>query len=76
MIFFIALYSILALQEPDISNFLKAASKNGTNEYVFIKPVRCETGKLKDAYVLTPIGKVAFKQVSKDGSIGSACVKQ
>lgn len=75
MIFFIAIYSILALQEPNISNFLKEAYKNGKNEYSFIKPVRCESGKLRDAYALTPIGTIVFKQVSKDGSIGSACVK-
>jgi hypothetical protein len=75
MIFVIALYSVLALHEPHVKNFLIEASKSGIFEYRFVKPVDCQTGKLKHTYVLALNGKVILKQLSKDGTIGAVCVK-
>ena len=75
MIFFIALYSLLALQEPHVKNFLIAASKSGKIEYGLVKPVNCQSGKLKNTYVLAQNGKVVFKQLSQDGSMGPICVR-
>ena len=75
MIFFIVLYSIIALQEPHVKNFLIESSKSGNFKYGFIKPVDCKSGKLKNTYVLAQNGKVVFKQLSKDGSKGPVCVK-
>ena len=75
MIFFITIYSILALEEPHIKEYLVEASKSGPAKYSFVKPVDCSTGKLKDTYALTQNGKVILKQVSEDGSIGPVCIK-
>ena len=75
MIFFITIYSILALEDPHIKEYLVEASKSGPAKYSFVKPVGCSTGKLKDTYALTQNGKVILKQVSKDGSIGPVCIK-
>ena len=75
MIFFITIYSILALEEPHIKEYLVEASKSGPVKYSFVKPVECSTGKLKDTYALTQNGKVILKQVSADGSIGPVCIK-
>ena len=75
MIFFITVYSILALQEPHIREFLVEASKSGPIKYSFVKPKNCLTGKYKDTYVLAQNGKVVLKQVSADGSIGPVCIK-
>ena len=75
MIFFITVYSILALEEPHIKEYLVEASKFGPAKYSFVKPVDCSTGKLKDTYVLAQNGKVILKQVSEDGSIGPVCIK-
>ena len=75
MIFFITVYSILALQEPHIREFLVEASKSGPIKYSFVKPKNCLTGKYKDTYVLAQNGKVVLKQVSADGSIGPLCIK-
>ncbi|MDC6451516.1 hypothetical protein PQZ43_01520 [Alphaproteobacteria bacterium] len=75
MIFFIALYSLLTLQEPHVKNFLKKASKSGKFEYSFVNPVDCQSGKLKNTYVLAQNDKVVLKQLSYDGSIGPVCVK-
>ena len=75
MIFFITIYSILALEEPHIKEYLVEASKSGPAKYSFVKPVECSTGKLKDTYALTQNGKVILKQVSEDGSIGPVCIK-
>ena len=75
MIFFITLYSILALEEPHIKDYLIEASKSGPAKYSFVKPVDCSTGKLKETYALTQNGKVILKQVSVDGSIGPVCIK-
>ena len=75
MIFFITLYSILALEEPHIKDYLIEASKSGPAKYSFVKPVNCSTGKLKDTYVLAQNGKVVLKQLSEDGSVGAMCIK-
>ena len=75
MIFFIALYSLLALHEPHVKNFLIEASKSGKFKYGFVKPVDCQSGKLKNTYVLAQNGKVIFKQLSEDGSTGPVCVR-
>ena len=75
MIFFITLYSILALEEPHIKDYLIEASKSGPAKYSFVKPVDCSTGKLKDTYVLAQNGKVVLKQISEDGSVGAMCIK-
>tara|TARA_B100000963_G_C22430227_1_gene581799 strand:+ start:427 stop:654 length:228 start_codon:yes stop_codon:yes gene_type:complete len=75
MIFFITLYSILAIDEPHVKEYLREASKSGPAKYNFVKPVDCSTGKLKESYVLAQNGKVVLKQVSKDGSTGPVCVK-
>ena len=75
MIFFITIYSILALEEPHIKEYLVEASKSGPAKYSFVKPVDCSTGKLKETYALTQNGKVILKQVSEDGSIGPVCIK-
>ena len=75
MIFFITIYSILALQDPHIKNFLINASEAGQYKYSFVKPVDCKTGKLKNTYALAQNGKVFLKQVSNNGSVGPVCVK-
>ena len=75
MIFFITIYSILALEEPHVKEYLIEASKSGPAKYSFVKPVDCSTGKLKDTYVLAQNGKVILKQVSENGSIGPVCIK-
>ena len=75
MIFIITLYSILALEQPHVKNFLQEASKNRIYEYKFVKPVQCSSGKLKNSYVLAQNGRVFLKQVSSDGTIGPVCIK-
>ena len=75
MIFFIAIYSALALEQPHVKEFLVEASKSGPVKYSFVKPKDCLSGKLKNRYVLAHNGKVVLKQVSEDGSIGPVCVK-
>ena len=75
MIFFIAVYSVLTLEQPHVREFLVEASKSGPIKYSFIKPEDCISGKLKDSYVLAQNGKVVLKQVSKDGSLGPVCIK-
>ena len=75
MIFFIAVYSVLTLEQPHVKEFLVEASKSGPIKYSFVKPKDCSSGKLKDTYVLAQNGKVVLKQVSADGSIGPVCIK-
>ena len=75
MIFFIAFISLVALEEPHVKNFLVEASKSGTIEYEFVKPVNCKSGKYKDTYVIAQNEKVVLKQKSKDGSVGPVCIK-
>ena len=75
MIFFIVVYSALALEQPNVREFLVEASKSGPVKYSFVKPKDCSSGKLKNSYVLAHNGKVILKQISEDGSIGPVCVK-
>ena len=75
MIFFVAIYSILALHEPHVKEFLNEASKSGPIKYGFVKPVDCSSGKLKNTYALAQNGKVVLKQISQDGSIGPVWIK-
>ena len=75
MIFFIVLYSVIALQDPHVKNFLIESSKSSKFEYGFVKPVDCQSGKLKNTYVLAQNGRVFFKQLSEDGSTGPVCMK-
>ena len=75
MIFFIAVYSVLTLEQPHVKEFLVEASKSGPIKYSFVKPKDCSSGKLKNSYVLAQNGKVLLKQVSKDGSVGPVCMK-
>jgi hypothetical protein len=75
MIFFITLCSILALQQPHVKNFLKAAAETGQYKYALVTPTKCSSGKLKNSYVLAQNGVVVFKQISKDKSIGPVCKK-
>ena len=75
MIFFITLFSVIALQEPHVKNFLIESSKSGKFEYSFVKPADCQSGKLKNTYVLAQNEKVVLKQLSQDGSIGPVCLK-
>ena len=75
MIFFIAVYSVLVLEQPHVREFLVEASKSGPVRYSFVKPKDCLSGKLKDSYALAQNGKVFLKQVSEDGTIGPVCIK-
>ena len=75
MIFFIMIYSIVAMQETHVKNFLIESSKAGKAEYGFVKPVDCQSGRLKNTYAITQNGKVFLKQLSEDGSAGPVCIK-
>ena len=75
MILLIAFYSLLALEQTEVKNFLKEASKNGEYKYAFVTPVKCLTGKLKNTYALAQNGRVFLKKLSKDGSVGPICIK-
>ena len=58
MIFFIMVYSIVAMQETHVKNFLIESSKAGKAEYRFVKPVVCQSGRLKNTYAIAQNGKV------------------
>ena len=75
MIFLIMIFSVAALQEPHVKNFLIEASNAGPIEYEFVKPVKCKSGKYKDTYVIAQNERVVLKQKSKDGSVGPVCIK-
>ena len=75
MLFLLAVYSLITLEQPHVKEFLVEASKSGPVKYSFVKPKDCISGKLKDSYVLAQNGKVVLKQVSKDGSTGPVCIK-
>ena len=74
MIFLIMIFSVAALQEPHVKNFLIEASNAGPIEYEFVKPVKCKSGKYKYTYVIAQNERVVLKQKSKDGSIGPVCI--
>ena len=75
MIFFILIYSIVALQETHVKNFLIESSKHGHAKYEFVKPVDCKSGNLKNTYAIAQNGKVFLKQLSEDGSVGPICIQ-
>ena len=67
------LYSLFALKDNDVKNFLVEANKHDKIEYQFVKPKQCKTGMRNNSFVLAPNGKVILKQKSNDGSIGNIC---
>ena len=69
------LYSLLALNDKNVKNFLVEANKHNNIEYKFVKGTSCKTGWYNKSYVLAPTGKVIFKQKSNDGSFGELCTK-
>ena len=69
------LYSLFAINDKDIKNFLIEANKHNSIEYQFVEAKSCKTGMYNESYVLAPTGKVILKQKSKDGSIGKLCSK-
>ena len=69
---FVLLY-IFALENPHSKSFLMKANHGGEIIYKSVSAVDCTTGPKKDTYVLAPTGKVFFKQVSFDGTVGDIC---
>ena len=69
------LYSLFAINDKDVKNFLIEANKHNSIEYQFVEAKSCKTGMYNKSYVLAPTGKVILKQKSKDGSIGKLCSK-
>ena len=67
------LYSLFAINDKDVKNFLVEANKHNSIEYQFVEAMPCKTGMYNDSYVLAPTGKVVLKQKSDDGSIGKIC---
>ena len=67
------LYSLFAISDENVKNFLVEANKHNTIEYQFVEASTCNTGAYNDRYVLAPTGKVILKQKSNDGSIGKLC---
>ena len=68
------LYSLFAINDKDVKNFLVEANKHNSIEYQFVEAMPCKTGMYNDSYVLAPTGKVVLKQKSDDGSIGKLCI--
>lgn len=67
------LYSLFAINDKDIKNFLIEANKHNNIEYQIVKAIPCKTGSYNESYVLAPTGTVVLKQKSNDGSIGKLC---
>ena len=67
------LYSLFAINDKNVKNFLVEANKHNKIEYQFVKAASCQTGPYNKSYVLAPTGKVILKQKSNDGSIGEIC---
>ncbi len=67
------LYSLFAINDKNVKNFLVEANKHNKIEYQFVKATSCKTGSYNKSYVLAPTGKVILKQKSNDGSIGEIC---
>ena len=70
------LYSLFAINDKDIKNFLVEANKHNSIEYQFVKATTCKTGMYSGSYVLAPTNKVILKQKSNDGSVGNLCDKK
>ena len=67
------LYSLFAINDKNVKNFLVEANKQNIIEYKFVEATACKTGMYNESYVLAPTGKVILKQKSNDGSIGKIC---
>ena len=67
------LYSLFAINDKNVKNFLVEANKHNKIEYQFVKATSCKSGSYDKSYVLAPTGKVILKQKSNDGSIGEIC---
>ena len=67
------LYSLFAINDKNVKNFLVEANKHNKIEYQFVKATSCKSGSYNKSYVLAPTGKVILKQKSNDGSIGGIC---
>ena len=67
------LYSLFALNDKNVKNFLVEANKHDNIEYQFVEATSCKSGPYNTSYVLAPTGKVILKQKSNDGSIGEIC---
>ena len=67
------LYSLFAINDENVKNFLVEANKHNSIQYQFVEAKSCKTGVYNDSFVLAPTGKVILKQKSNDGSIGKLC---
>ena len=67
------LYSLFAINDKNVKNFLVEANKHTPIKYQFVKATKCKTGMYNESYVLAPTGIVILKQISNDGSIGKIC---
>ena len=67
------LYSLFAINDKNVKNFLVEANKHNKIEYQLVKATSCKSGAYNKSYVLAPTGKVILKQKSNDGSIGEIC---
>ena len=67
------LYSLFAINDKNIKNFLVEANKHDKIEYQLVKATSCKSGPYNKSYVLAPTGKVILKQKSNDDSIGEIC---
>ena len=70
------LYSLFAINDTDVKNFLVEANKQNSIAYQFVEAIPCKTGMHNNSFVLAPTGKVVLKQKSDDGSIGELCSNQ
>ena len=68
-------YSLFAINDKNVKNFLVEANKHNKIEYQFVQATSCKSGSYNKSYVLAPTGKVILKQKSNDGSIGEICSK-
>ena len=41
--------------------------------YKFVRAVPCENGLRASGYSVVPTGRLFFKQVNKDGTVGAVC---
>ena len=69
------LYSLFAINDTDVKNFLVQANKHNSIDYQFVEATSCKTGLYAESYVLAPTGKIILKQISNDGSTGKLCSK-
>ena len=70
------LYSLFAINDNNVKNFLVEANKHDKIEYQFVEATTCKTGMYSESYVLAPTDKIILKQKSNDGSVGDLCRKK